>query len=87
MPFLFLGIFNFIYFQSAFIITNALAPFLLPFLIYVAIKCLQKGNKTAIFYIIAQITFISLASVYCLMSGGKFSTLIDKLKKAAEIRL
>jgi len=56
--------------RFTFVIVTALVPFVMPFLIYVAIKCLNKGSKPAIFYIIAQFSFISLTSLYSLMSEG-----------------
>lgn len=68
--FLLLSVSSLFYYQTTFIITTALVPMLMPFLIYTAVKCLKKGSKTAIFYIIAQVTFISLTSIYSLMSEG-----------------
>lgn len=68
--FLFLCCLSIIDLRFTFIIVTALVPFVMPFLIYVAIKCLNKGSKTAIFYIIAQFSFISLTTLYSLMSEG-----------------
>jgi len=65
--------------RVTFTIVTALVPLVLPFLIFVAIKCFNKGSKPAIFYIVAQFSFISLATLYSLMSVGVLPyTLINR---------
>ena len=63
--------FSFIFFmQESLILINILTTFLLPFLFYVGFKSYAAGNKTAIFYIIAQSFFLFTSILFSLMSFG-----------------
>ena len=56
--------------HTSFVILNALASFALPFLLYVGYKSYKNGNKTALFFIIAQIAFLSTSTMFSLMTDG-----------------
>lgn len=49
---------------------NALASITLPFLLIVGFRSLQNSSKMALFYLIAQIPFLSLATLFSLSAYG-----------------
>ncbi|WP_172658826.1 sensor domain-containing diguanylate cyclase [Halarcobacter ebronensis] len=57
-------------FKPAILIMNATTSFILPLLIYVGYKSYIKGNKIAIFYLIAQGSFLSMATLFSFSSFG-----------------
>jgi len=56
--------------HTSFVILNALTSFTLPFLLYVGYKSYRHGNKTALFFVIAQIAFLSTSTMFSLMTDG-----------------
>ena len=76
---LFIGIFyilltftSMFFSQKSFIVINLLATFILPFLLYIGYRSYKLGNKPAIFFVIAQTTFLSMSTLFSLMSDGVF---------------
>ncbi len=65
-----LGVATLFFFQEAMIVINGSASLIFPFLLYIGIKSYRDGNKTAIFYIIAQIIFLSTSTFFSLMTEG-----------------
>ena len=55
---------------STTIYLNMIAPFIFPFLLYVAFKSYFSGNKIAIFFILAEIMFLIYSTVFSLMMQG-----------------
>ena len=53
-----------------FIILNQIVNFLVPYLLYIGFKSYKLGNKTALFYIIAQSSFLSSSIFFTLMVDG-----------------
>ena len=51
-------------------ITTALVPLVLPFLLIVGFKSYFAGNKTALFYIIAQVIFLSTSIMFSMTTNG-----------------
>ena len=58
------------FFQASFMVLNATATFFIPFLIYIGFRSYRLGNKTALFYIIAQMIFLSTSFIFSLMTEG-----------------
>ena len=58
------------FFHESFVIINALATIVFPFLLYIGFKSYQKGNKTAIFFITAQIVFLLTSTMFSLMTDS-----------------
>ncbi len=56
--------------HTTFVIINALGTFLLPFLLYIGFKSYLCGNKIALFYLIAQTTFLATTTMLSLMADG-----------------
>ena len=56
--------------HKSIIITTALVPFVLPFLLFVGFKSYFSGNKTALFYIIAQVIFLSTSIMFSMTTNG-----------------
>lgn len=56
--------------QKSYIIINTLVTFVFPFLIYVGFKSYFSGNKAALFFIVAQISFISMSTLFSLLAYG-----------------
>ena len=62
---------SFIFFMApSIIVINAVATFVLPFMLYAGFKCYLAGNKTALFYVIAQLSFLSTSTLFSLMTEG-----------------
>jgi diguanylate cyclase (GGDEF)-like protein len=68
--YLFLTFSSIFFLQKSFVIINILATFILPFLLYIGYKSYKLGNKSAIFFVIAQTTFLSMSTLFSLMSDG-----------------
>ena len=68
--YLFLAILSTINLNLAFVIINALATFIIPFMLFLGFKSYAKGNKIALFYIVAQSSFIFGSIFFSLMSDG-----------------
>jgi len=56
--------------RESYAILNALATVILPFLVYIGVKSYMKGNKTALFYIVAHGGFLVTSSMFSLMTDG-----------------
>ena len=56
--------------HKSIVITTALVPFVLPFLLIVGFKSYLSGNKTALFYIIAQLIFLSTSIMFSMTTNG-----------------
>jgi len=56
--------------QHSFIIFNGIVIFLFPYLLYVGVKSYRLGNKTALFFLIAQVFFISMAILFGALAYG-----------------
>ncbi|MFK5892462.1 MAG: diguanylate cyclase [Pseudomonadota bacterium] len=56
--------------QQSLLFINLLAIFIVPLLLYIGFQSYLKGNTTALFYIIAQITFLSMSVLFSLMAAG-----------------
>ena len=56
--------------HTSYVILNALASFALPFLLYVGYKSYKNGNKVAVIFIVGQISFLSMSTLFSLMSDG-----------------
>ena len=56
--------------HTSYIILNALASFAFPFLLYVGYKSYKNGNKVALFFIVGQISFLSMSTLFSLMADG-----------------
>jgi len=54
----------------AFIIINALATIIIPFMLFLAFVSYKKGNNMALFYIVAQSTFMIGSFFFSLMADG-----------------
>jgi len=67
---LFLAILAVIFLHEAYPYINLLATFAFPFLLYVGFLSYRRGNKVALFYIIAQASFLPLSTLFSLMSDG-----------------
>ena len=52
------------------IYVNLLATFTFPFLLYIAFKSYLHNNKIAIFFIVAQISFLTTSTIFSLMLEG-----------------
>lgn len=64
-----IGFFNF---TLAMTIVNGLAFVLLPFLLFVGVKSYLVHNKTALFYIVAQFSFLTTATLFALGAFGLY---------------
>lgn len=64
-----IGFFNF---QLAFTFIDMLAFILLPYLLFIGIKSCLNKNKTALFYVIAQFSFILTATTFALAAYGLY---------------
>ena len=68
--YIFLAIYSWFDVHTAFSILNGLATFVFLFLLYAGFKSYFAGNKTALFYIIAQLFFLSMSTIFSLMTDG-----------------
>ena len=68
--YIFLAIYSWFDVHTAFTILNGLATFVFLFLLYAGFKSYFAGNKTALFYIIAQLFFLSMSTLFSLMTDG-----------------
>ncbi len=68
--YLMLAIICIFFIHQALLISNFIASFVLPFILYVGFKSYLAGNRIALFFIIAQIIFLSTATIYSLMTWG-----------------
>ena len=66
----FLGFYSWYDLQLAFLFINIIAIFVLPFLLYLGVRTYFTGHKVAIFYIIAISTFLSMSTLFTLMTYG-----------------
>jgi two-component system, sensor histidine kinase LadS len=57
-------------FKNTIPITNLFISFTLPFLLFIGLKSLYLKNKTAKFYLIAQIPYMSLSTVFAVAAYG-----------------
>jgi diguanylate cyclase (GGDEF)-like protein len=57
-------------FEPSILIMNATASFVLPFLLYMGYISYKNGNKIAIFYLLAQVGFLSMSTLFSLSSFG-----------------
>ena len=62
-----LGIF---FTHIAFIIISFVTTVAMPFLLYTAFKSYRLGNKTALIFLVAQAGFLSMSTVFSLMTEG-----------------
>jgi signal transduction histidine kinase len=63
--------FGYIFFIQEFLfLINFTVTFILPYVIYLAFRSYKLGNKTAKFYLFAQIPFVMSATIYSFMSQG-----------------
>ena len=56
--------------HTSIVITTGLVPFILPFLLVVGFKSYFSGNKTALFYIVAQVIFLSTSIMFSMTTNG-----------------
>ena len=56
--------------HSSIVITTGLVPLVLPFLLFVGFKSYFAGNKTALFYIVAQLIFLSTSIMFSMTTNG-----------------
>jgi signal transduction histidine kinase len=68
--FVFYSIGYMIFIQEFLFLINTTVTFVLPYVIYVSYKSYKDGNETALFFLFAQLPFISSATIYSLMSQG-----------------
>ena len=68
--YIFLAFYSWFDVHTAFSILNGLATFVFLFLLYAGFKSYFAGNKTALFYIIAQLFFLSMSTIFSLMTDG-----------------
>ena len=59
-----------IYLNEAFALMHAITIFVLPLLLYLGIKSYFAGNKTARFYVIAQIIFLFTSTLFSIAAYG-----------------
>ncbi|MGB7403507.1 MAG: diguanylate cyclase, partial [Arcobacter sp.] len=52
------------------LVMNATTTFVLPFLLYMGYISYKSGNKIAIFYLLAQVGFLSMSTLFSLSSFG-----------------
>jgi len=65
-----LALFSIFFLHQSYIVINGLANFLIPFLLFIGFKSYLNGNKTALFYVVAQITFLFTSTFFSLMADG-----------------
>jgi len=58
------------YTHQSFIIISFVTTFSLPFLLFSAFKSYRLGNKTALILLIAQTAFLSMSTIFSLMTEG-----------------
>jgi len=58
------------YLHYSYVVINGLASLLIPSLLFIGIKSYLSGNKTALFYIVAQIAFLMTSTFFSLMTDG-----------------
>lgn len=68
--YLFLAFSCIFFFHQSFIIITIFAKVVPPILLFVGFKSYFAGNKPALFYIIAQISFLSMATLYAFLVDG-----------------
>ncbi|NOQ14122.1 MAG: diguanylate cyclase [Methyloprofundus sp.] len=68
--YLILAVSSLFYLHISFIIINGLATLIMPFILYVGFKSYFSGNKVALFFIVAQIVFLSTSTLFSLMTDG-----------------
>ena len=68
--FFLLALSSIFFFHQSLAIMNILGTFVVPFLLFVGFKSHARGNKSALFYIIAQVSFIVMSTLYALMTKG-----------------
>ncbi len=68
--FIILAITSMFFLYESFLVINALATFVPPYLLYIGYKSYKNGNKAAIFFIVAQLSFLSLSTLFSLMTNG-----------------
>ena len=56
--------------HKSIVITTGLIPFVLPFLLVIGFKSYFSGNKTALFYIVAQIIFLTTSIMFSMTTNG-----------------
>ena len=57
-------------FEPSILVMNATTTFVLPFLLYIGYRSYKSGNKIAIFYLLAQVGFLSMSTLFSLSSFG-----------------
>ena len=68
--FILLALSSVFFLHQSFIIINGLTSILVPLLLYVGFKSYWAGNKVALFFIVAQISFLSMTTLFSLMAEG-----------------
>jgi len=56
--------------HEAFILISFVTTAAMPFLLYTAFKSYRLGNKTALIFLVAQVGFLSMSTVFSLMTEG-----------------
>jgi len=65
--------------HKSIVVTTGLVPFVLPFLLLIGFKSYFAGNKTALFYIVAQILFLTTSIMFSMTTNGHLeNTLITR---------
>jgi len=68
--YVFLALSSVFFLHESFVIINGLTSIVLPFLLYVGFQSYLAGNKVALFFIFAQVSFISMTTLFSLMMEG-----------------
>ncbi len=68
--YLFLSFTSLFYLYYSYVIINALATLMIPYLLYIGFKSYFAGNKTALYYVVAQISFLFTSTFFSLMADG-----------------
>lgn len=56
--------------HNSFTVVSGLSTFTLPLLLIIGFKSYKAGNKTALFYVVAQLSFLSMSILFSLLSQG-----------------
>lgn len=65
-----LAISSVFFLHQSFFIINGLVNVIFPLLLFIGIKSYLSGNKVAIFFVIAQVSFLSFSTLFSLMVEG-----------------
>ncbi len=70
LSFFVLSIMSLFFLHDSFTLVSDLSTFTLPFLLIIGFKSYKAGNKTALFYVVAQLSFLSMSILFSLLSQG-----------------